>query len=96
MKLRQEGDTRILRISLTDWEHFATATLEGVLLGNDYKIPENIVLEVEQTSMGWKLGNGGPESIVLMEYTPMCLIESILSLTRMGKKITVVEVEVSK
>lgn len=85
-----------LRITHDDWERMATASLEGMLItkGLATKIDDkDITLEIEQTSFVWKSQHGGPEVLLIPEHTPMCLIQSIISLVEKGYKITVREVE---
>jgi hypothetical protein len=84
-----------LRIAHEDWEKFATASLEGMLVGKGLAImpdDKDIILEIEQTSFGWKQNNNGPMVLLIPEHTPMCLIESIIHLMEKGYKITVNEI----
>ena len=89
--------TTTLRIAHEDWEKMATASLEGMIIENG-KHFENlspnteIILEIEQTPLWWREKNGGPNVLIMQEYTPMCIIESIINLMDKGHKITVREV----
>jgi len=66
-------------------------TILGNLSNLGIHPPCNVVLAFEQSSMGWKYKNKGPDEIIVTEHVPMCLCEEMLTLTRMGYSVTIEE-----
>jgi hypothetical protein len=77
---------KIIRINQRFLECCGTATLTGTVVkdGEPLMSITRIVLEFEQTSLGWRQAHGGPDSWIMPEYTLGCLIEDILSLQARG------------
>jgi len=78
----------MLKITLKhkDWSVFGSATLIGkwaeAALANPDEDRKVLVVEIEETSFGYRSRNGGPEEIIIPEFMPSCLIKDILSLTQ--------------
>jgi hypothetical protein len=81
-----------LRIKRSDWERFATSSLEGLLMGAGLHPNDDVTLEIEQTSLAWRTEHGGPDLLLVPEYVPMCILESVIKLIGMGCKVSIVEI----
>jgi hypothetical protein len=77
---------KIIRINQRFLESCATATLIGTVVkdGEPLTSVTKVVLEFEQTSLWWRQAHGGPDSLIVPEYTIGCLIEDVLSLQARG------------
>ncbi len=51
----------------------------------------DIKIEFETRSLAQLQEHNGPDFVLIPEYVPMCLIESVLDLTRNGYNITIGE-----
>jgi len=77
-------------------ETIATGSLTGLVItamnekGHSYYLPEHVTLRFPQTSLEWRLKNGGPDNIVVPEYTIPCLLSSVLNLISKGVKLNIV------
>ena len=69
-----------------DWGVFGNATLSGkyveAMLANPDADRSILEIVIEETSMGYRRQNNGPEEIIVPEFMPSCLIKDILSLTQ--------------
>ncbi len=82
-------------------ETFGTCSLLGMI---SEKIDANkaltdydeVVLEFDQTDLGFRTQNKGPKLILMPEFVPLCLIEDILSLVSLGIMVKLAEVTVSE
>jgi len=77
---------KIIRINQRFLESCGTGTLTGTVLKDDEPLASitKVVLEFEQTSLGWRQAHGGPDSWIMPEYTIGCLIEDVLRLQARG------------
>ncbi len=76
-------------ITKKDLETIGTHSLQGLLVREGFMEPGPITFRFQQSSTGWKEGNGGPDEIIMPEHVPMCLCASIASLQKKGYTITV-------
>ena len=79
----------IIDITKKDLETIGTRSLEGLLVQHDMMEPGPIIFRFQQSSTGWKEGNGGPDFIIMPEHVPLCLCESIVNLQRQGFTVTI-------
>ncbi len=79
----------IIDLSKRDLETIGTRSLEGLLLKHGMAEPGPITIRFQQSSTGWRQSNGGPEPLIIPEYVPMCLCESIVNLQRQGFTVTI-------
>jgi hypothetical protein len=80
-----------IKISKKLMEAFGSKTLEGIVF-SDPHFQENqpICLDFEETSLEERKKRGGAEEIIVPEYFPACLVESVLNLQNMGYEVKVV------
>ena len=68
------------------WTVVGDCSLMGMyakaMLANPDEDPSVFVLEIEQTSYGYRKRNEGPALMIVPEFVPMCLIKDILSMTK--------------
>ncbi len=79
----------IIHLTKRDLETIGTRSLEGLLLKNNMAKPAPITIRFQQSSTGWRQSNGGPEPLIIPEYVPMCLCESIVNLQAQGFTVTI-------
>ena len=53
--------------------------------------PSEVLIQFEQTTIGWKHEHGGPDEVIVPEYFPVCLCDDILSLIKCGYTVTIGE-----
>lgn len=70
-------------------ETCGSASLQGLLYERGVTGPQPITLRFKQTSSGWRHGNNGPDLYIMPEFSPYCLVESVLKLVAAGYKIDV-------
>jgi len=85
-----------LRIKHSDWEKMASGSIEGIALMSGWDGKSDLILEIEQTTSRFRRANGGPEYIIVPEYTPWCILESVVRMTNLGVKITFESVPVEE
>lgn len=75
-----------VRLKHKFWNRVGDASLMGMyakaMLANPEADPSVFVLEIEQTSYGYRERNRGPAEMIVPEFMPMCLIKDILSMTK--------------
>jgi hypothetical protein len=77
-----ESELKIIKISKKALETFGSNSLEGHIMNEFNELPKELRIEFEQTSIGWRREHGGPDSIIIPEFVPMVLCESILYLSQ--------------
>ena len=66
----------------------------GITNARPKSFPKDVTIVFEETSIGWKRQNGGPNYWIIPEYAINCLIEDILYLVESrGVKFTLKKVE---
>jgi len=91
-----------IRLTHKDWETMGSHSLEGIIISRCPPLlvdtflcqDAEIILEIEQTSFSYRDEEHGPLQMIIPEFVPLCLIESIISLMQKGLKITVKEISV--
>jgi hypothetical protein len=79
---------RTIYISKKLLENCATGTLVTEVYNHCSGPACAVELVFEETSLDYRQKHG-PESLLMMEYTPACLVEDIVTLIRQGFEITV-------
>ncbi|MCI0564032.1 MAG: hypothetical protein MN733_36615 [Nitrososphaera sp.] len=69
-------------------ETVGTATLFGSLL-DDGKLPDEVVLVFQQTTLGWKQAHGGPDNYIVCEHVIPCLLDDVVKLIERDVKVRV-------
>lgn len=82
----------LVRVDQKMLETFGTRSLVGKV--NDHlqdlqALPNELVLEFPQTSLGWRQQHGGPDQVIMNEYVLPCFIEDILWMAEHGVKVSV-------
>jgi hypothetical protein len=67
----------VLKITKKDLEVFGSASLEGMIFNAFGEIPPQLRIEFEQ-----KLRKGEPDIILIPEFVPVVLVESIINLAK--------------
>ncbi len=70
-------------------EAIASHSLEGILYDQGVREPCELTLSFQQSSLSWRELNDGPEALIMPEYVPMCLCESIVNLIKQGFKVSI-------
>jgi hypothetical protein len=81
-----------LQISKKDLETMGSNSLQGMIY-NKFKpdVPKELRIEFEQTSLGWRTEHNGCDNIIIPEFVPWCLCESIVNLMNSGYKLEIGE-----
>jgi len=82
---------KTIKISKQILENIGSNSLQGLIFKEFEDIPKELRIEFEQTSIEYRKGHNGPDDIILPEFVPMVLCESIVSLTNQGIKIEIGE-----
>lgn len=87
-----------LRLTHDFWEVFGKSSLLGmygrqIVEDRASKEADRVILEIEETSYAYRKENG-PESIIVPEFMPSCLIGDILKLASLGIKVEVKIIEI--
>jgi len=82
--------THTLIIDKKFLETLGSHSLEGKIFDLCNGIPKDILeLQFLESSQSWRDENGGPNEIIINEFVPFCLVESVLNLIRMGVKLQI-------
>lgn len=85
-----------IRLRLGHMETFGTGSLTGALVNQNPDVAlaqvTKLTIEVEVTSPQWKDLNKGPHLSLMPEYVPIELMRDLLSLSKRGMEINIVEV----
>lgn len=73
-------------------ETFGTGTLTGTMWKKVGKA-DKVILVFHTSSLSYCQKNGGPRSWVMGDYVPMCLVQDIMGLQRMGIQVEIEEVK---
>jgi hypothetical protein len=80
-----------IRISKEQLASLGSNSLQGMIFNKFRELPRDLRIEFEQTSLGWRKAHNGPEDMIVPEYMPLVLSESILSLSKHCKNIEIGE-----
>jgi hypothetical protein len=87
---------QVLQISKKDLETMGSNSLQGMIYNKlGCNVSKEIRIEFEQTSLGWRAEHNGPEGVIIPEYVPWCLCESIVNLMNSGYKLEIGEYTVA-
>jgi hypothetical protein len=73
-----------------------TGSLVGIAVGKTEECNlsgAHVRLLFPQTSLSWRKAHNGPDSLVVVEYAPMCLAEGVIDLIRAGATVEIVQVD---
>ncbi len=80
--------TARIRFKHDTLEIFGDHSLAGMIVENvgqaNFGKVTEVILEFEQTSLGYRQKNNGPKTVMMPEYTPLTLVKQILSLMARG------------
>ena len=82
---------KTIKISKQALENLGSNSLQGLIFRELGEIPKELRIEFEQTNIGYRKEHNGPDNIIIPEFVPMCLCESIISLMNQGIKIEIGE-----
>ena len=68
-------------------ENLGTASLEGYIFNKYSEVPKHITLVFKESNLSWRRDHG-PLQWIINEYTPKCLVDSIIHLVANGVDIS--------
>lgn len=87
--------SKTLYFDQTRLETIGTGSILGLLLEQwqEGKLPNKVVLEFPQSSLEKRRKTGGPEALLVWEYTIPCILKDVLRLIEMGILVEIVTTE---
>jgi hypothetical protein len=83
------GESRELRISKKDYETIGTHSLIGMAFSARVSMPGPLTIIFEGSSLKYCQEHNGPELVVMADFVPFCIAQSILDMQKMGYEIEV-------
>jgi hypothetical protein len=86
-----------IRIKHSDYDRIGTSTLIGWYsnsIREGGENPNELVIEIEQTTIGYRRQNGGPEALIMAEFVPFCLMTDVLYLVSRGVEVSLKQIDV--